>query len=121
MTTNNPTTGCGPTNPSNTTGTTGTSKNYGTGNTSTGTATCSPTATGTSFTVNDITSPGCYVCDWNGALLRLNDSCFDSSNNTYFSFSSNDTLTVTYLTDNPYASVGECRQIANSSDIIFNF
>ena len=120
MTTYNTPNGSGPTSPSNTN--TNSNSNSGTGTgTATATATCTETPTGTTFTVNDIATPGCYVCNWNGSLLRLNDSCFDSSNNTYFSFSSNDTMTVTFLSDNPYASIGECRQIANSSDITFNF
>ena len=85
------------------------------------TATCTEFTTGTTFGINDITSPGCYVCNWNGSLLRINESCFDSSGHTYFAFSSNETLTVTYLTDNAYSPVGECRQTAKSSGISVNF
>ena len=86
-----------------------------------GTATCTTFEPGTAYSVNEINTPGCYVCNWNGALLRVNENCFDSSNNTWFSFWSNDPLNVTYLTDNPYASIGECRELAKTYKISTNY
>ena len=85
------------------------------------TATCSDITTGTTFSVNEITTPGCYVCNWNGSLLRVNENSFDSSGNTYFTFSSNETLTVTYLSENPYSAIGECRTTAKNCGVSFNF
>ena len=103
-----------------TTGTTDctTTTSYGGG---TATATCTTMTAGTTCSVNEITTPGCYVCNWNGSLLRVNDNCFDSSNNTWFSFWSNDSLTCTFICDNPYASIGECRETAKACGVSCNF
>ena len=92
-----------------------------TSKTTSSTATCTTTMPGTTCTINEISSPGCYVCNWNGSLLRVNESCFDSSNNTWFSFCSNDTLTVTFLCENPYTSIGECRDLAKTYRVPCNY
>ncbi len=93
-----------------------------TGNTSkTATGTCTEYAAGTTFDVNALTSPGCYVCNWNGSLLRVSDTCFSSSNFTGFNFTCSDTLTVTYLTNDPTATTETCRSLASSCYVYTNF
>ena len=84
-------------------------------------ATCTEYKAGTTWDVNAITSPGCYVCNWNGSLLRVSDTCFSSSNFTGFNFTSSDSLTVTYLTNDPTATVETCRDIATSTYVYTNF
>ncbi len=93
----------------------------GSSTTTTTTDTCTTIKPGTSYDVNQIPSAGCYVCNWNGSLLRINASCFESNGKTTFSYWSSDPLTVTYLTDNPNAPVETCREIANAAYTYFNF
>lgn len=84
-----------------------------------GTATC--TEPGATYDVNAISSPGCYACNWNGALLRVSEECFTSDGTTGYSYTTNDSMTVTYLTDDPTASDDECRRIAARANVYTSF
>ena len=96
----------------------------GTANT---TATTNATATvaeptcGTTYSVNEIPSPGCYVCHWNGSLLRVSNAAFTVAGFTSFNFTSSDPMTVTYLTNDPTATIEECRTDANGANVYANF
>lgn len=76
---------------------------------------------GTNYDVNEIPSPGCYVCNWNGALMRVSDAAFMSGGFTSFNFTCTDPLTVTYLCCDPTATVEECRNWASGSNVYCNF
>lgn len=111
-------------------GTNGGNASFGTGNTTgttgstgcgTGSSTCTNIKPGTTFNVNEVTSPGCYVCNWNGSLLRIGSNGFNGNGNMTFSFQCSDPLSVTYLTDEPTTSIEECRAIANAAYTYFNF
>lgn len=95
-------------------GCSGTGKNGGCG-------TATAAKTGTTYNVNEIPTAGCYVCNWNGSLLRVGTGCFSSSGNAAFSFACSDDLTVTYLGDDPTASLETCRNQANSASVYSNF
>ena len=110
----------------NTSGNTGWSAANATA-TATATATGNATATateptcGTTYSVNEIPSPGCYVCHWNGSLLRVSGAAFTAAGFTSFNFTSSDPMTVTYLTNNPTATTEECRTEANAANVYANF
>jgi hypothetical protein len=89
--------------------------------TTTGAATCAEPACGSSWSVNEIPTPGCYVCHWNGSLLRVSDAAFTTGGFTSFNFTSSDPLTVTYLTNDPTATIEECRNWANGTNVYCNF
>jgi hypothetical protein len=94
--------------------------NEGTG-TATTTSTCTEIACGTTYGVNEIPTPGAYVCNWNGSLLRVSTACFTNAGFTNFNFTSSDPLTVTYLTNDPTASVEDCRTWATDANVFCNF
>jgi hypothetical protein len=102
----------------------GSGSNCGTntyGSSSSATATCSEATPGTAYNVNEIPTPGCYSCSWNGALLRVSGAGFASNGYTTFNFTSSEPMTVTYLTDDPTASLEECRRIAARSNVYSAF
>jgi hypothetical protein len=110
------------TNTTGTTGTTNTSTGTATGTASaTATATCIEPTCGSTYSVNEIPTAGCYVCHWNGSLLRVSEAAFTTSGFTSFNFTSSDPLTVTYLTNDPTASVESCRKNATGSNVYCNF
>jgi len=85
------------------------------------TSTCTEVTIGTTCEANAITSPGCYVCNWNGSLLRVTNSCFTTSNSVAFSYACSDPLTVTFLSNDPTATLEQCRTIANGAHVYSNF
>jgi Zn-dependent M28 family amino/carboxypeptidase len=88
---------------------------------STATATLSDLTCGSTFSVNEIPSPGCYACHWNGSLLRVSDAAFTSGGFTSFNFTSSDPMTVTYLTNDPTATIENCRTWADGANVYCNF
>ena len=78
----------------------------------TGSATCTPTAIGTTCAVNDITTPGSYVCNWNGSLLRVDDTAFDRNGSFGCSYESNETLNVTFISEDPNCTTSYARSAA---------
>ena len=120
MTTSNNGSNCG----NNTSGNTGWSTSNANANANANantTATVAEPTCGTTCSVNEITSPGCYVCHWNGSLLRVSGAAFTAAGFTSFNFTSSDPMTVTYLTNNPTATTEECRTEASAANVYANF
>lgn len=97
--------------------TTGTTSSQAT----TGSATCVEPLSGNTYDVNEIPAAGCYVCNWNGSLLRISEAAFTSGGFTSFNFTSTDPLTVTYLCSDPAATLEECRSSATGYNVYCNF
>jgi Zn-dependent M28 family amino/carboxypeptidase len=85
------------------------------------TATCIEPTCGSTYGVNEIPGPGAYVCHWNGSLLRVSDAAFTSGGFTSFNFTSSDPLTVTFLTNDPTATLETCRSYATGTNVYCNF
>lgn len=82
--------------------------------TNNGTCTTTTTAPGTTCAVNEITTPGCYVCNWNGALWRVGENCFDADGNCCTTFECSTPMTVTFLCDDPDCTTTEARALATT-------
>ena len=82
---------------------------------------CTATMTCATCDVNAITSPGCYVCHWDGSLLRVDESCFTVSGCMSFSLTCNQPMSVTCVSDDPNASMEACRTAARALNLCCNF
>ena len=68
---------------------------------------------GTMVPMESIVDPGCYVCNWNGFLLRVEEECLNENGTTTFEVIGNGPLFVTYLSDDPYCEISEARTFAS--------
>lgn len=57
----------------------------------------------------DISEAGCYVCNWNGHLLRL---AYSSAGTPVVSIISSRELSLTKLSDNPFIPLSEAKSLA---------
>ncbi len=69
---------------------------------------------GMSFTIDAIPTPGAYLCDWSGHLLRLPHEAFSQRGNSGATWNivGGSPLTVTKLSDDPYIPLQNAKQIA---------
>ena len=71
------------------------------------------------FTWNEINSPGCYVIEATGDLIRIPE--LGPDNKPHYYVCSNGTLWLTKISDDPYISRSWARMIAADLDLPVNF
>ena len=61
-----------------------------------------------------ISAPGCYVCDWNGHVLRVQAEAGQTRRSLMVSIVGSRPLTVTRISDNPFIPLSEARLRASN-------
>lgn len=91
--------------------------------TSTMNPTCTNTTTncnvGTQIAFNNITEPGCYVCNATGHLVRVNDTISSNTNgmNECCSWTGNEPFWFTCVSNDPNCDTNECRKNASNAGV----
>lgn len=81
----------------------------------TGTAVCTgriTNPTGTTLPFNAISSPGAYICNWSGHLMRIPERTVVPGEALTLNIVGREPLTVTKISDNPAVSLHEARTLA---------
>ena len=68
-----------------------------------------------------ISTPGCYVCNWSGHLLRVPEDGVAPGRSPLLNIVGPDTLFVTKISDNPYIPVTKAKMLACNFDLNVNF
>jgi len=93
--------------------------------TTTGQTTTQPYTTGTNWgTVipfDQINEPGCYICNWDGHLLRIPQDAVAPGHSPLVNMIGQDPLFVTMISDNPFIPVSKARLLAANFDLPVNF
>ena len=76
---------------------------------------------GSKVAFESITEPGCYICQWNGHLLRVPPDGVAPGRSPLLSIIGRDELFVTKLHNDPYIPLTKARMIAANWDIAVNF
>ncbi len=90
--------------------------------TGTPTAGCMPvTNVGATIPFDAITTPGAYVCDWSGHLLRVPEEGVSPSCTPMINIIGNAPLTVTKISDNPFLTISKAKLIASNYHLNVDF
>ena len=76
---------------------------------------------GATIPFDAIDSPGAYVCDWSGHLLRVPASGVTPGRAPTFNIIGDSPLTVTKISDNPYIPVGKAKATATQLKLAVRF
>jgi len=76
---------------------------------------------GTTGPFEGINSPGCYICNWSGHLLRVPQDGVAPGQWPWLNMVGNDPLFVTKISDNPYLPVTKARLLAANFNVNANF
>jgi len=76
---------------------------------------------GTQIPFEAINEPGCYVCNWNGHLIRVPEDGVKAGRSPLLSITGNGPLFVTKICNNPYIPLSKCRMLAADCDVAVNF
>lgn len=78
--------------------------------------------TGQTYPWDQIPTPGTYVCNWSGHLLRIQPEAFSTpTTGTNINLVGSEPLYVTKLSDDPYLTINKARLTASNLDIAVNF
>ena len=76
---------------------------------------------GNTFAFDQIDSPGAYLCNWSGHLLRLPEDAVASGRSPLLEILAQDELQVTKISENPFIQVTKARMIASDLDLPVQF
>lgn len=76
---------------------------------------------GTQIPFEAIHDPGCYVCNWNGHLVRVPEDGVKPGRSPLISLTGNTPLFVTKISGNPYIPLSKARMLAADCDVAVNF
>lgn len=76
---------------------------------------------GTTFGFDQIESPGAYVCNWSGHLLRIPDDAVNHGRSPVLEILGKDDLQVTKISENPFIAVTKARMVTSDLDLDVNF
>jgi len=68
-----------------------------------------------------INTPGCYVCNWSGHLLRIPEDGITPGRSPLVNMVGQVPLFVTKISDNPYITLTKARLLASNFDVNVNF
>ncbi|MCK4340809.1 MAG: hypothetical protein KAY37_03705 [Phycisphaerae bacterium] len=77
--------------------------------------------TGATVPFDTICSPGAYVCNWSGHLLRIPERTVVPGEAPRMNIIGPEPLTVTKISDNPGVSLAEARTLAASMGVSTGF
>ncbi len=76
---------------------------------------------GTTFPYDQINSPGAYVCQWSGHLLRVPEDGVAAGRSPMVNIVGSEPLFVTKISDNPWITLTKARLVAANFDLNVNF
>lgn len=79
------------------------------------------TPVGTTLPFENLNDPGCYVCNWNGHLMRVPDDGVAPGRSPLINVIGTEPLFVTKIADNPFIPLTKARMVACNLDIAVNF
>ncbi len=79
------------------------------------------TCCGMKVPFENITDPGCYVCNWSGHLLRVPQDGVAPGRSPVINIVGCEPLFVTKISDNPYIPLTKAKMLACNHDINVNF
>jgi hypothetical protein len=68
-----------------------------------------------------ISEPGCYVCNWNGHLVRVPEDGVAQGRSPLINIVGSEPLFVTKISDNPYIPLTKAKTLACNFDLNVNF
>lgn len=77
--------------------------------------------TGTVLPFDSICTPGTYICNWSGHLLRVPEEGVTTSKTPTINIIGSEPLTVTKISENPYVAITKAKILAANLDINVNF
>jgi hypothetical protein len=85
------------------------------------TNTFSSASIGTTVPFDGINSPGCYICNWSGHLLRVPEDGVTPGRSPMLNIVGSEPLTVTKISENPYITITKAKLLASNFDLNVNF
>ena len=76
---------------------------------------------GTVIPFDQISQPGCYICNWTGHLLRIPEDAIAQGRSPLMNIVGSEPLYVTKIADNPYIPVTKARMLAANFDLAVEF
>ena len=76
---------------------------------------------GATLTFDALDTPGTYVCNWNGHLLRVTQPAVAAGAGPAFNFVGSEPLTVTKISDDPYVPINEAKRLAKGFQLAAQF
>ena len=76
---------------------------------------------GTRICFDQISEPGCYICNWSGHLLRVPPDGIALGRSPLLNMVGSRPLYVTKVCDNPFVTVTKVRMLAADFDLAVNF
>ena len=76
---------------------------------------------GVTIPFDQINEPGCYVCNWNGHLLRVPHDGIAPGRSPLLNIVGCEPLYVTKISPNPFVTMTKARLLASNFDINVNF
>jgi len=76
---------------------------------------------GTTLPFEAINSPGCYICNWSGHLIRVPQDGVAAGRPAGFNIVGTDPLYVTMISENPFLPATKARLLASNYDVAVNF
>jgi hypothetical protein len=70
---------------------------------------------------DSICTPGAYICNWSGHLLRVSEESITAGKNPAINIIGFEPLTVTKISENPYVALTKAKILAANLDINVNF
>ncbi len=81
----------------------------------------SASSPGTRVCFDQISEPGCYICNWSGHLMRVPPDGIAPGRSPLLNMVGCEPLFVTKICDNPYIPVTKARMLAADYDLAVNF
>jgi hypothetical protein len=76
---------------------------------------------GVQIPFDSLTEPGCYICNWNGHLLRVPEDGIAANSRPQINLVSTEPLFVTKISDNPFIPLTQAKTTASNFDLFVNF
>ncbi|UCC31698.1 MAG: hypothetical protein JSU86_05340 [Phycisphaerales bacterium] len=76
---------------------------------------------GTVIPFDQIDEPGCYICNWDGHLLRIPKDAVARGRSPLVNMIGLDPLFVTKISENPFIPVSKARLLAANFDLLVDF
>ncbi|MGE3181355.1 MAG: hypothetical protein AB7N71_06975 [Phycisphaerae bacterium] len=76
---------------------------------------------GTTFSFDAITTPGAYICDWSGHLLRVPTEAISKSGAPAMNVIGPSPLTVTKISEDPYIPLTQAKHLATQRKLAVKF
>ncbi len=70
---------------------------------------------------DQISTPGAYICNWSGHLLRVPEDGVTAGRSPMVNIVGSEPLFVTKISDNPWVTITKARLLASNFDMNVNF